>query len=388
MRTSTPLNLSSRGQKPHQQGQSLEDSPSSLKSLGFTDPFAVGFTPQAPTFLVGAPFHLPEAHLSLLIGFGGEGKSSMAAALAIHVATGRPFLGADVRQTKVLYLDCEAGEGPVIRAFHGVARGHGISFDDARGRIFIHSLPSFSSADAFLDKACSTVEEEEIGLVILDAFQSAFPKTNPIKAEEVMVALKRLHRLTEHGATVLILDHRSKGERLTGTKTPFGSSYKANVVRNVSALSKVNVNSPEGETLLEWEVTKANLSPCGEVIGIRQEWDVENGLNTFRYTLTDIPRSDVERKHRAIRTATLNHLKEKVEPVPRKELISFLAKQVGSCSKTVQRVLESPGHYLKELEEQELICTVQLPGKGSPKAFQFLSSGLQTPVLSSNNSDV
>src|SRR4051812_33287745 len=52
---------------------------------------------------------LPSQSLALLVGDSGLGKSPLAYQLAVCVASGMDFLGAHVKQSRVLYVDFENG---------------------------------------------------------------------------------------------------------------------------------------------------------------------------------------------------------------------------------------------------------------------------------------
>ena len=61
--------------------------------------------PPAPAFVI--PDWLPCGYATMISGHGGAGKSYIALALAVHIATGKPWCGFNIRRSPVMYLSCE-----------------------------------------------------------------------------------------------------------------------------------------------------------------------------------------------------------------------------------------------------------------------------------------
>src|SRR5436305_10177320 len=70
---------------------------------------------------------IPEGFVTSLFADGGTGKSFLAAALAVHIASGLSFLGADVLNGNVLVVDAEVDCAEFLRRAFSIARGLGMA---------------------------------------------------------------------------------------------------------------------------------------------------------------------------------------------------------------------------------------------------------------------
>jgi len=69
---------------------------------------------------------LPAADVHIAVGDSGLGKTPWAYQLGLCVATGRPFLGYEVRQSRVLYYDLENGREEIVGLGRSMCRHLGI----------------------------------------------------------------------------------------------------------------------------------------------------------------------------------------------------------------------------------------------------------------------
>jgi hypothetical protein len=152
-------------------------------------------------------------HLSLLVGDGSAGKSTLACDLAIALAAGQPFLGIPTRRSRVLYLD-EDGSAPDlmnrIAAFRAGRNVASIPLDDY---LLIHpasglTLETDVGAISDTGKGCD--------LIIFDALIAFHGKDENDAASMRLVMrtyLRPIIRAT--GAAVLVLHHTAKPGRDT-----------------------------------------------------------------------------------------------------------------------------------------------------------------------------
>jgi hypothetical protein len=65
---------------------------------------------------------LPAADVHIAVGDSGLGKTPWAYQLGLCVATGRPFLGHNVRRGRVLYFDLENGRDDILELSHSICK--------------------------------------------------------------------------------------------------------------------------------------------------------------------------------------------------------------------------------------------------------------------------
>ena len=82
-------------------------------------------TPRPQQWIV--PDFVPERHLAVLYGDGGAGKSYLALAMALAIASGTHWLGRPVLKGPVAYLDFEFDQDAQQRRAEAVAKGLGLT---------------------------------------------------------------------------------------------------------------------------------------------------------------------------------------------------------------------------------------------------------------------
>ena len=198
---------------------------------------------------------LPQGHIALLYGDGGQGKSYLGLILASMVVLGKPFLGFQTKRTGVLYVDWELDQDEHGRRAYQVARGIGLN----RPPENLYYLRAERPIKQLIGQLKVFISENEIGLVILDSFGAACDG-DPELAKSVIPLLARLRSLQ---TTILLMDHQSKlqeGQNYDN-KTPFGSAYKYNLARSVIQVKRIN--GKPGQLNLLLKPTKFNLGLLG-----------------------------------------------------------------------------------------------------------------------------
>ncbi|MEM6792285.1 MAG: AAA family ATPase [Myxococcota bacterium] len=205
---------------------------------------------------------LPRGKAGMLVGEGGSSKTMAAIALALSVATHRPWLGhfeiaRDVGRGRVLLMLAEEDPAEVHRRFHAVARG--MALDDqqrqqAAERIHVAALAGRPVALVGTTPAGKIEETSEVeairsvlaerggpdgwALVILDPLarwaSGGVEGDNDLATRAVQVVESFCQ--APGNPTVLVVHHSSKIARRTGTVDARGVTALTDAVRWVATL--------------------------------------------------------------------------------------------------------------------------------------------------------
>lgn len=163
-----------------------------------------------------------EGESSLIFGDGGSGKSLLAMAIAVTVATGEPILGIDPKFVgPVMYLDWEWDEYEHSDRLRAICHGAGI--DVPYG--MIHYRREYAS----LSEGASTIRREiaarGVRFVVCDSL--GFARGG--EPESADVTLKTFAAARTFGVPRLFIDHIPKDAK--DKRYSFGSVYTRNAVR-------------------------------------------------------------------------------------------------------------------------------------------------------------
>lgn len=204
---------------------------------------------EAPRWLL-EPF-VAASNLSLLFADGGTGKSTLALAMGVAVASGSPILGILRGPTRpVLYCDYEDDEYTHGERLHALCKSADI--DEAQIAAIDHQRLQVPFLDA-AEQTRRQVREKGYGLVILDSFGMA-RGANPSDADPTINAGLALRRL---GVPVIVIDHVAKagpGER----PKPIGSVYTGNQVRIGWYAEQVSADEEGNEIVVRLSMAKRN----------------------------------------------------------------------------------------------------------------------------------
>lgn len=150
---------------------------------------------------------LPARGVHVLVGDSGIGKTPFAYQLGLCVAAGKPFLGHDVRPSRVLYCDIENGGEQIVQVSDALCKYLGVHEQLSD---FLIALPeNFSALE-------ETIRESKPDLVIVDTLRALDPtaeETNTSMGQE----LQKLHRIArEHDCAILLIHHIRKPPRDKG----------------------------------------------------------------------------------------------------------------------------------------------------------------------------
>jgi hypothetical protein len=177
-----------------------------------------------------------------------------AAALAVAVASGTPFLNMATRKAPVLYLDWETEPGDIAGRIQRAAKGAGLEV--APTILYMNLIQSISDR---MGEISRVVAEHSIGLVIVDSvgMASARQRDGADPSEGAKAFFRGLRGLD---TAALLIDHVT-GEDMkvrTGVPKPYGSVYKWNAARNAFELRAAE--NPKGHQVVLAH-RKSNLGP-------------------------------------------------------------------------------------------------------------------------------
>lgn len=309
-----------------------------------------------------------QGYLNTLASLPGEGKTALLTGLTWQVS--RPngiFLGRRVSPGVTLYVDYDApGDGRTVRYWldkHRAAYPDG-SLDKVV--ILEPDRDTYGLGEVELGQLEETARDVDAKLILVDAFSSAFPSTDPAKLTQVQGPLWHLRRLAfETGAAVVVVDHLPKplsGEQ-AGARGPIGSVMKSAQARSVHLLSRVPLKETGGNHVLRWETTKLSYGARPAPFGVALRFHDEALL----IEVAELPKAQGEtRTERTIR-ALQDHLEaHRGQVVAHQELLSVALRE-GNVR---QRVAAEAIKAVRARYGDEL-ATVALPGRGKPQGYQL-----------------
>lgn len=176
-----------------------------------------------PRFLL-APFIEGKGD-TILFGDGGTGKSVLAAAVAVSVASGCPLLGMEPAVVgPVLYLDWESDAGIHAERMRALCAGFDPEMDwRAVDVLYRREVGPLSASARDLQKI---VQRHDTALVIVDSIGLA----GHGPSEEMETKRQLFSAMRSLGVPILGIDHIGKA-RGTDRSKPFGSVYTHNSAR-------------------------------------------------------------------------------------------------------------------------------------------------------------
>lgn len=181
---------------------------------------------------------IPEGRTAILYGAGGTGKSFLATAIGVSVATGRPLLPDwSVVQAPVLYLDWETDAAEIDERVKAVSIGLGIASPQLFYRACMGTLEDMA------EELSRFVSEQKIGLVIVDSIGMAGGAGRD-GSDANESTLRLFGGIRYLGCSVLAIDHITGDDvkAATGVAKPYGSIYKVNLARSVWELRRHEEN--------------------------------------------------------------------------------------------------------------------------------------------------
>lgn len=273
-----------------------------------------------------------------LIAAGGSGKSLLAAAVALTVATGSPrFLGLSTFKTgPVLYLDWEANADEHARRLRALCEGAGVGLP---GRDLImyrnEAIPLAKSVRRVRDLA------DRVGavMVVVDSRQMAAGPSGQSSGEDTTIGL--VGALREVGRPALLIDHKSKEDIRKGRRGGYGNVFNQNLARlewEMTRLSEPHPGVKKFVLSLEKENNVGSLPPVA--FELRTKGGKE-GLESARFLPLSVDEVDYgEADDLAARVMDL--FKVSTEPMR----VDRIAEMVGSKESSVRAMLNRDPRFV------------------------------------------
>ena len=282
----------------------------------------------------GVPFLLPpfvvEGAASILFAEGGTGKSMLALAMAVSVATSEPILNVyPTRAGPVLYLDWEWDAESHAERLRAICRGAGI--DLPKGMIhYRHEMASVWEAASNIRRQ---VAEKQCVMVVIDSL--GFARGG--EPESADLTLKTFAALRTLGVPVLVLDHVAKNA--TDKKFSFGSIYTTNAARITWRADAVKEEG-KNKIIIGLSNQKAN-GRFQKPLGFTMQMDIDDDDKLIEVHFTPTDPGDVPglTKSLALRDQIGNVLKASMYPMAPAGIATALAAEGSNVSTDVIRTI-------------------------------------------------
>ena len=254
-------------------------------------------SPPAPIPLTAEPADLAPAHsipprewlygtrlirrfVSVLAAPGGVGKSALALAQALALATGRGFLGERVHHSVPAWVfNLEDPLEEMQRRLAALMRLHAIPPEAVAGRLFLNTgrtrrlvMADFDATGAIAHPDREAVVEAAltagIGLIVVDPFVKSHRLDENSNAHMDAAATAWAEIAQATGAAVLLVHHMRKGavidvEATRGAKSLTDAARSASLLSPMSADEASALSVPERERWrhVRLDDAKANLAP-------------------------------------------------------------------------------------------------------------------------------
>ena len=177
-----------------------------------------------------------ENSTTILASDPGAGKSMWAMGLSFSIATGRPFVGREVKPGRVLCFDYEMAENLLRWRLGAVARGMGLDIDTV-DNFRIRSLATDElSTEAGVNKLAAKIAAFKPSLVVFDTMRRAMGDLKENQSDDmakILQALNHIKARTGHDFSVLHLHHTVKDKEAQGLERLRGSGDLAGQVDQV-----------------------------------------------------------------------------------------------------------------------------------------------------------
>ena len=182
-----------------------------------------------------------ENSATILASDPGAGKSMWAMGLSFSIATGRPFVGREVKPGKVLCFDYEMAENLLRWRLGAVARGMGLDIDTV-DNFRIRSLATDElSTEAGVNKLAARVASFKPNLVLFDTMRRVMGDLKENQSDDmakIAQAVNHIKARTGHDFSVLYLHHTVKDKEAQGLEKVRGSGDLSGQVDQVLVMDR------------------------------------------------------------------------------------------------------------------------------------------------------
>jgi hypothetical protein len=207
------------------------------------------------------------AYATLLYGDGGVAKSLLALALAVAVAgDSKKWLGREVENCPVLYMDFELDAEEQVRRVHQLCRGQGL--DTPPEKLLYMSALGHPAREAFT-AALEACKEHGVGLMVVDSLGPALQGDAEAARDVIGFFQKSIEPFRAQGIAILIIDHQSRLQagQSYQSKGAFGSVFKTNLARSV--IQAQATERGEGTLTVRLRQKKHNFGHLAEPFGVK-----------------------------------------------------------------------------------------------------------------------
>ncbi|HCU47999.1 TPA: hypothetical protein DIC39_03000 [Patescibacteria group bacterium] len=230
---------------------------------------------------------VPVEGFCILAAPSGEKKTWIAMAIAKNVADGTDFLNnAEFKTTpsNVLYVDQEMPQTELQR------RGRLLGLNKSSKAIWVlnHGVVNLNET-LQVDQLLAFIEENEIGVVIVDTLRAIAGGLDENKAEEVRAFFNQFKELKDKGVSVIFLDHcrkpqqyegkKPKKEQLFASQDKLASVEVLMMVKSESGSNDIFVYPLKNRSGLERKPFKVCMREDDNTLSLVYDGDIEDDLN-------------------------------------------------------------------------------------------------------------
>jgi hypothetical protein len=324
-----------------------------------------------PPFLLRP--YIASTGVTILYGDGGTGKSVIALALGLEVATGAQIISANraLHVGPVIYADYEDEHEEHANRLRAIVRAHSVDLDEVE---FYH-LAMIGKVTSEVKRLRQAVHDTKAVLVILDSIGMG-RGGDALSAEDTIRMFRALRSL---GAPVLAVDHVSKEGKRTknGNVDPYGSIYTRNSSRMMWHVENRQPRLGDPWDYLVFTHTKANhvrkqlpqYLKLQYVNAVQETVDGQSVemIHSIEFAITDMTGIPSEHDDEGEGSKRITLLDEIIavlfaaeEPMSAPTLADLLGRSEGVIRKTVARGIGAM--KIKKMEADGGPATFYLPG--------------------------
>lgn len=221
--------------------------------------------------------YIPQGKVTIIQGDPGEGKTTLALALAAQLTKGEPLPGGELccEPINVIYQTAEDGLGDTIRP-----RLEDLGADCSRVLVIDESEQELTLSDERLEQA---IRKTGAGLAVLDPIQAYLGGIDMHRANEVRPIFKRLCLTAERtGCAVVLIGHMNKMQGAKSSYRGLGSIDFQAAARSVLVVGRMK-DEPSIRIMAQ---CKSSLAPEGKSIAF--ELNPETGFQWKGYCETTV----------------------------------------------------------------------------------------------------
>lgn len=309
---------------------------------------------------------IPDNNTTVVFGDGDSGKTYLAYAMAVSVATGVPILGIPVHRGNVLILDWETDQRTATQRLARIAAGAG--FDRMPGGIFYLSTSGIPLPEIHRNIK-RIIHQNDIRLIVIDSGGPA-QGDDPLNPGRTIGFFNTVKRL---GCAALIICHTTKGSGDSDVRKekPFGSVYWHNMPRRTWY---VEADRSGGENVLNVIAVprKANDGKRGEPLSYTVSFGTAADGPVF-FTPTNFRRIDSFMAFMPLTERVWVLLDEVDQPMAQHEI----AQALGISGKEGSERL---GAVLRWGEKHQWFERIAVSGRGGSSTFKWVAVPGHSPL--------